>query len=77
MGQSYDCTIRGTIARDVVALMDLKGLHLKEAAAYVVEKSERGTVGLIAVSVSGEISMPCNTTGMLCAAEDGHSEIAI
>ncbi|KAJ8448905.1 hypothetical protein Cgig2_030761 [Carnegiea gigantea] len=71
--------IRGTIARDVAALMEFKGLPLKEAAAYVVEKAERGTVGLIAVSATGEIAMPFNTTGMFraCATEDGHSEIAI
>jgi len=71
--------IRGTIARDVAALMEFNGLPLKEAAAYVVEKAERGTVGLIAVSATGEIAMPFNTTGMFrgCATEDGHSEIAI
>lgn len=74
-----EAIIRGTIARDVAALMEFKGLPLKEAAAYVVEKAEKGTVGLIGVSASGEIDMPFNTTGMFraCATEDGHSEIAI
>lgn len=72
--------IRGTVARDVAALMEFKGLSLKEAANCVVhERTPKGTVGLIAVSAAGEIAMPFNTTGMFraCATEDGYSEIAI
>ncbi|KAH9602872.1 hypothetical protein KSS87_006744 [Heliosperma pusillum] len=72
--------IRGTIAREVAALMEYKDLPLKEAAAYVVEKcAPSGSVGLIAVSAKGEITMPFNTTGMYraCATQDGNSEIAI
>ncbi|GAB4845368.1 hypothetical protein Ancab_038776 [Ancistrocladus abbreviatus] len=75
-----EAIIRGTVARDVAALMEYKGLSLKEAAAYVVEKCvPRGMVGLVAVSSTGEVTMPFNTTGMFraCATEDGHSEIAI
>lgn len=42
-----EAIIRGTVARDVAALMDYKGLSLKEAAAYVVEECvPRGNVGL-------------------------------
>ncbi|KAF2312896.1 hypothetical protein P3X46_023153 [Hevea brasiliensis] len=72
--------IRGTVARDVAALMEFKGLSLREAAAYVVEECvPKGKVGLVAVSASGEVTMPFNTTGMFraCATEDGYSEIAI
>ena len=71
--------IRGTVARDVAALMEFKGLSLKEAAAYAVESVPRGTAGLVAVSATGEVAMPFNTLGMFraCATEDGHSEIAI
>lgn len=72
--------IRGTIAREVAALMEYKDLGLKEAASFVVEKcAPRGTVGLIAVSATGEITMPFNTTGMFraCATEDGYTEIAV
>ncbi|EXB89117.1 Isoaspartyl peptidase/L-asparaginase 1 [Morus notabilis] len=71
--------IRGTVARDVAALMEFKGLSLKEAAAYAVESVPRGTAGLVAVSATGEVAMPFNTVGMLraCATEDGHLEIAI
>ncbi|KAK6921055.1 Peptidase T2, asparaginase 2 [Dillenia turbinata] len=71
--------IRGTVARDVAALMEFKGLTLKEAAAYVVESVPKGTCGLIAVSATGEVTMQFNTTGMFraSATEDGHSEIGI
>ncbi|XP_028763605.1 isoaspartyl peptidase/L-asparaginase [Neltuma alba] len=72
--------IRGTVARDVAALMEFKGLSLEEAARCVVEeRTPKGTVGLVAVSAKGEISVSHNTTGMFraCASEDGYSEIAI
>ncbi|XP_073144900.1 isoaspartyl peptidase/L-asparaginase 1 [Henckelia pumila] len=72
--------IRATVARDVAALMEYKGLSLKEAAAYVVEEcAPKHTTGLIAVSAKGEVTMPFNTVGMFCACatEDGHSEVKI
>ncbi|KAF5468809.1 hypothetical protein F2P56_012929 [Juglans regia] len=75
-----EAIIRGTVARDVSALMEFKGLSLKEAAAYVVEECvPRGTAGLVAVSAKGELTMAFNTTGMFRAAatEDGYTEIAI
>ncbi|XP_057519727.1 isoaspartyl peptidase/L-asparaginase 1 [Amaranthus tricolor] len=72
--------IRGTIARDVAALMEYKGLSLKEATSYVIKNgAPEGTFGLVAVSATGEIAMPFNTTGMFraCASQDGYSEVAI
>ncbi|XP_057480031.1 isoaspartyl peptidase/L-asparaginase 1-like isoform X2 [Actinidia eriantha] len=75
-----EAIIQATVARDVAALMEYKGLSLKEAAAYVVEEcAPKGTAGLVAVSARGEVTMPFNTTGMFraCATEDGYSEIAI
>ncbi|KAF7134985.1 hypothetical protein RHSIM_Rhsim08G0141600 [Rhododendron simsii] len=72
--------MRATVARDVAALMEYKGLSLVEAAAYVVgECAPKGTAGLVAVSAKGEVTMQFNTTGMFraCATEDGYSEIAI
>ncbi|KAG6675354.1 hypothetical protein I3842_15G097400 [Carya illinoinensis] len=75
-----EAIIRGTVARDVAALMEFKGLSLKEAAAYVVEECvPRGNAGLVAVSATGELTMAFNTTGMFRAAatEDGYTEIAI
>lgn len=71
--------IRHTIARDVAALMEYKGLSLEEAAKIVVTKSPQGDVGLIAVSASGEVTMPFNSTGMFraCATEDGCEVVGI
>lgn len=75
-----EAIIRTTVARDVAALMEFKGLSLKEAAAYVVEECvPRGNAGLVAVSAKGELTMAFNTTGMFRAAatEDGYTEIGI
>ncbi|XP_021731031.1 isoaspartyl peptidase/L-asparaginase 1-like [Chenopodium quinoa] len=75
-----EAIIRGTVARHVAALMEYKGVSLKEAADYVVKNGDpEGTFGLIAVSATGEIAMPFNSTGMFraCACQDGSSEIAI
>nr|BAK02243.1 predicted protein [Hordeum vulgare subsp. vulgare] len=71
--------IRHTVARDVVAVMEHRGLPLEEAAARVVAGVPRGSVGLVAVSAAGEVTMAYNTTGMFraCATEDGYSEVAI
>ncbi|CAA0815307.1 Isoaspartyl peptidase/L-asparaginase 1 [Striga hermonthica] len=75
-----EAIIRATVARDVAALMEYKGLSLNEAANYVIQKcAPRGTAGLIAVSSTGEVTMPFNTGGMFraCATEDGQTEVAI
>ncbi|GMJ00056.1 asparaginase A1 [Hibiscus trionum] len=74
-----EAIIRGTVARDVAAVMEFKGISLKEAAAYVVDRAPPGTTGLVAVSSTGEVAMPFNTPGMFraCATEDGYSEISI
>lgn len=75
-----EAIIRSTAARDVAALMEFKGVSLKEAAAYVVEEgTPKGNVGLVAVSATGEVTMSFNTTGMFraCATEDGYWEIGI
>lgn len=75
-----EAIIRDTVAREVAAVMEYKGLGLKEAAAYVVhEVTPEGTTGLVAVSASGEIAMPFNTMGMFraSATEDGFTEVAI
>lgn len=75
-----EAVMRGTVARDVAALMEFKGLSLKDAAACVVEeRTPRDTVGLVAVSAKGEVTMPFNTTGMYraSATEDGYTEFGI
>ncbi|KAI3504709.1 hypothetical protein L1887_26383 [Cichorium endivia] len=75
-----EAIIPETVARDVAAVMEYKGLGLKEAAAYIVhEVSPKGTTGVVAVSATGEIAMPFNTLGMFraSASEDGFMEVAI
>ncbi|KAK7304224.1 hypothetical protein RJT34_15351 [Clitoria ternatea] len=75
-----EAILRATVARDVAALMEFKGVTLKEAANCVVhERTPKDTVGLVAVSAAGEVAMPYNTKGMFraCATQDGYSEVAI
>ncbi|KAK4479426.1 hypothetical protein RD792_014940 [Penstemon davidsonii] len=75
-----EAIIRATVARDVAALMEFKGLSLEEAAKHVIEeRAPKFTAGLVAVSASGEVAMPFNTTGMFraCATEDGYTEVGI
>ncbi|KAL1553399.1 beta-aspartyl-peptidase [Salvia divinorum] len=75
-----EAIIRATVGRDVAALMEYKGLSLKEAATYVIEEcAPSRTAGLVAVSATGDVAMPFNTVGMFraCATEDGYTEVAI
>ncbi|KAH0666652.1 hypothetical protein KY285_027858 [Solanum tuberosum] len=83
---AVSCTGKGeeiicaTVARDVAALMEYKGLTLKEATDYVIKESTpKGTTGLIAVSSTGEVVTPFNTTGLFraCATQDGKTQIEI
>ncbi|XP_015945775.1 isoaspartyl peptidase/L-asparaginase [Arachis duranensis] len=75
-----EAILRATVARDVAAMMEFKGVSLEEAASYVIHDCmPKGTAGLVAVSATGEVAMPYNTTGMFraCTTEDGYSEVAI
>ncbi len=59
--------IRWTVAHDISALMEYKGLTLKEASEFVVNDKlvkAGGSGGVICVDKSGEISMPFNSKGM-------------
>ncbi|KAH9310716.1 hypothetical protein KI387_025751, partial [Taxus chinensis] len=72
-----EAIIRATVARDVAALMEYKGLSLQESVDYVINKKlEDGKGGLIAVSSNGEAVAGFNTTGMFraCATEAGYCE---
>lgn len=72
--------IRHVAAYRVAALMEMKGLSLREAAEQVVhQRMTRGDGGLIAVSQEGLIAMPYSSTGMYRAAADasGHFEVRI
>ncbi|MGI8891488.1 MAG: isoaspartyl peptidase/L-asparaginase family protein [Chthoniobacterales bacterium] len=58
--------IRSGVARDVSALMEYKGLSVREAAQGALDKVGKlgGTGGLIAMDEHGNIAMPFNTSGM-------------
>ncbi|KAB1220315.1 putative isoaspartyl peptidase/L-asparaginase 2 [Morella rubra] len=75
-----EAIIRGTLAREVAAVMEYKGLDLQEAVDYVIkERLDEGQAGLIAVSNKGEVACGFNTTGMFrgFATEDGFMEVGI
>lgn len=75
-----EAIIRGTLAREVAAVMEYKGLNLQEAVDFVIkERLDEGQAGLIAVSKNGEVACGFNTTGMFrgCATEDGFMEVGI
>jgi L-asparaginase / beta-aspartyl-peptidase len=58
--------IRATVGHDISALMEYRGMPLKEAAQTVLDKVAKlgGTGGLIAVDRKGNIALPFNTSGM-------------
>ncbi|XP_047335155.1 probable isoaspartyl peptidase/L-asparaginase 2 [Impatiens glandulifera] len=75
-----EAIIRSTLAREVGAVMEYKGLKLKEAVDYVIkERLDEGMAGLIAVSSNGDVTYGFNTNGMFrgCANEDGLMEVSI
>jgi beta-aspartyl-peptidase (threonine type) len=74
--------IRGVVAYEVSALMEFKGLNLKEASYEVIHKrilNIGGDGGLIAVDAKGNIAMPFNTEGMYraCRSSQGMEDISI
>jgi beta-aspartyl-peptidase (threonine type) len=58
--------IRATVAHDVSALMEYRGMSLREAAQTVLGKVAKlgGAGGLIAIDRNGNIALPFNTSGM-------------
>lgn len=75
-----EAIIRGTLAREVGAVMEYKGLDLQDAVDFVIkERLDEGKAGIIAVSRNGEVACGFNTTGMFrgCATEDGFMEVGI
>ena len=74
--------MRGLIAYDVSALMEYKGMTLKEAAEMVIHTKLTemgGTGGIIAMDANGHIVMPFNTEGMYRGYiyEDGNPKVLI
>ncbi len=73
--------IRYTVAHDVSALMEYKGLSLAEAAGLVINKKLKdagGEGGLVALDKNGNVAMPFNSEGMYRGyAKPGQREVAI
>lgn len=59
--------IRYTVARDIAALMEYKGLSLEEAGKYIINEKlveKGGSGGVVALDRNGNITMPFNSEGM-------------
>src|SRR5213080_2345811 len=58
--------IRASVGHDLSALMEYKGMSLKDAAQAVLDKVARlgGAGGLVAIDRQGNIALPFNTAGM-------------
>jgi beta-aspartyl-peptidase (threonine type) len=73
--------IRYTVARDIAAMMEYKGISLKEACQYIVYEKlvqKGGEGGLVAIDKDGNIEMPFNSSGMYRGfAKDGKREVKI
>jgi len=72
--------IRGTVAHDISALVEYKGMTVDDAAREVIfEKlaALKGDGGVIALDRHGNISMPFNTEGMYRASIDSSGKVTI
>jgi beta-aspartyl-peptidase (threonine type) len=74
--------IRYTVAREIAALMEYKGMTVQKAAEEVIInrlKPAGGEGGIIAVDKDGNIAMVFNSPGMYrgCADSNGRHELAI
>ncbi|MTE26995.1 isoaspartyl peptidase/L-asparaginase family protein [Winogradskyella ouciana] len=71
--------IRAQVAHDISALMDYKGLSLKEAAKIVLDKVEDlgGDGGIVAVDKNGNMVAEFNTAGMYRATLNDKGELEI
>lgn len=72
--------IRGTVAHDISALVEYKGMTVDDAAREVIfEKlaALKGDGGVIAIDRHGNISMPFNTEGMYRASIDTSGKVKI
>ena len=74
--------IRYTVAHDISALMEYKGLSLKDAANEVINNKlvkVKGNGGVIAVDKDGNIALAHNTTGMFrgFAQSTGEEQVSV
>ena len=72
--------IRAQVAHDISALMEYKGLSLKEAAQLVIQEKVPnlgGNGGIVAVDKNGNMVMEFNTAGMYRASMTDDGEVTI
>jgi len=72
--------IRAMVAHDISALMEYKGLSLKEAARIVIQEKVAGLGGdggIVAVDKDGNITMEFNTAGMYRASIKSNEDLKI
>ena len=72
--------IRGVVAYDISAMMEYKGVSLKEATEEVIQKKQPemgGNGGIIAIDNKGNVSMEFNTAGMYRATMNGKGKLEI
>ena len=71
--------IRATIARDVSALMEYRGMSLKDAAQAALDKVAKlgGAGGLIAIDQEGDMTLPFNTAGMYRGYVDANGKFVV
>lgn len=72
--------IRGMVAHDISALMEYKGLSLKEASQLVIQKKLTelgGDGGIIAIDKHGNMVMEFNTSGMFRATMNDKGELYV
>jgi beta-aspartyl-peptidase (threonine type) len=71
--------IRATVARDVAALMEYRGMTLPAAAQAVLDKVKKlgGTGGLIGIDRDGNMALPFNTSGMYRGHVDSDGKFVI
>jgi L-asparaginase / beta-aspartyl-peptidase len=71
--------IRATVGRDVSALMEYRGMSLKDAAQAALDKVAKlgGTGGLIAIDGQGNVTLPFNTAGMYRGYVDPNGKLVV
>ncbi|MFY0602337.1 MAG: isoaspartyl peptidase/L-asparaginase [Flavobacteriaceae bacterium] len=72
--------IRGMVAYDISALMEYKGITLKEATNEVIQKKLTklgGTGGVVALDKNGNMQFEFNTAGMYRASMNDKGELVV
>ncbi|MEY2540718.1 MAG: L-asparaginase / beta-aspartyl-peptidase [Verrucomicrobiota bacterium] len=74
-----DYFIRATVAHEISALMEHKGMPLREAAQMALDRAKKlgGEGGLIALDKNGETALPFNTSGMYRGYVDPNGKFVI